>query len=508
MLLVSTKGLAFLRDPLVAALYGASASSDSFYVALGVINLLSAVMLGGLVASVVPLFLSRRLQAGDRSAWSFLSAFVFWLGACFAVIGGLTFVFADGVVGLFAPGLNIESHRLAVQMLRILTPVPMLTAVTTSLSSALNCYNRFLVPASMPLLGSAISIALLIALTPSLGVGGAAMAVAAGAGIQCVTIAWLALRQARGFRAEFRLADRALGAAVRLAVPGVLAEGLLFCLSFMILYLATSLGAGVFSTIQYGNKLQAVFLDVFIAAINVVMYPQLASAAAHNNIAELRRLNALNLRLMALILLPIAAAIIILRVPLTELVYQRRAFDAEATARTASALGLLAISLVPLAVKDACVRGFYSLRDSTTPLRMMGVAVILDIGMSLLLVRLLGGNGLVLAYSLSVAFLAGMLLLQLRKRGILVVDRQILSPLAKVGTATAAMACALLLARWLMGASGTHSQGKGLLELMIYALVCAVVYVLSLSWLGEEETRAYLTSIISGWRGIRERTGW
>jgi putative peptidoglycan lipid II flippase len=496
-LLLATKGVGFLRDPLVAALYGATAASDTFYVALGVANLVYAVMLGGLVASVVPVFLSQRVQAGDRSAWGFLVGFLFWLVVCFAIIAAVLLLFASDVVGLLAPGLDPESRAVAASMLRILSPLPMLTAVTVTFSSALNCYGRFLVPASMPLLGNAVSICLLIGLTPLMGVSGAATAVSIGAGVQALTISWVAVRYARQFAPAFSLFQRELIVAARLAGPGIVAEGLLSIMTFTILFLATSLGPGVYSSIQYGNKLQVVFLDVFIAAISVVMYPHLANAAARKDLVDLRRLSGLSLRLMSLVLLPIAVAIILLRVPLTELVYQRKAFDAVATAQTASALALLAVSLVPHAFKDVCVRAFYAVHDSTTPLRAMGAAVILDIALSVGLVRSLGGNGLVLAYSLAIVFLAGFLVVQLQRRGMLAVDQGMWGELGKIGAGTIVAAGTLSILWRSLNNGGASSFASLGLRVMGCLMVSAVVYLLVLWLLGEEETRLHLASLMS-----------
>jgi putative peptidoglycan lipid II flippase len=499
-LLLATKGLGFIRDPLVAALYGATAVSDAFYTALGIVNLLYSVVLGGLVASVIPLFVSRRSDSDDRTAWRFLSALMCWLVVGFVIIGVAMYWFAGGIVRAFAPGMTVESHELAVRMLKILLPLPLLTAVTTTLTSALNCYNRFLVPAAVPFLGSAVAIVLLVLLTPRLGIPGAAVAVVVGLAVQALTVGFVAFGVATQFSPGLRVVDPALVKAVRLAGPGIVAEGLLNGMTVTILYLATSLGPGVYSSIQYGNKVVVVFLDVCIAAISVVMYPQLARAAAAGGVADLKVLTSLNLRMMALALVPITVAILILKVPLVQLVYQRRAFDVQATRQTAIALGLLALSLVPHAVKDVCMRGFYALHDSSTPLAAIAIAVALDIALSLLLFRSFGGSGLVLAYSISVGVLAAILVWQLYRRGAFVYDRRFRTSITKIALATGAMALALLGARALLDRGGHATPGVALVEMAFYASLCGLVYLVSLVLLREEEIGLYLPPLLTRWR--------
>src|SRR5205814_2876327 len=121
--------------------HGASASADSFYVSLGIVNLVQAVTLGGLVPSVIPAFAAKRRSEGDRAAWGFLGGFAFWLAVGLILVGGVMLVSAEGVVALVAPGLDREVHGLTVRMLRIVLALPLLTALATVMSNALNCYD-------------------------------------------------------------------------------------------------------------------------------------------------------------------------------------------------------------------------------------------------------------------------------------------------------------------------------------------------------------------------------
>lgn len=445
LLFLATRALGFIREPLVAALYGASARADSFYVALGIVNLVYAVALGGLVPSVIPVFVGKRGREGVAAAWGFLGGFAFWLSAGFLAVAALMFISADGAVSLFAPGLPPETRAMTSRMLRVLLLLPLFTALTTTLSHALNCHDRFILPAAGPLLGNIVSLALILALTAPFGVRAVAIGVIIGGGVQALLLVWAALRVARRYAPRFALRDPDLGTALRLALPGVGSEALLSVMPFVIVFFGTALPAGAYSSIQYGNKVQMLFLDALVAAVSVVMYPRLARAA-HGDRNGLRDLSAFNVRLMVTLLLPVTAAVVALRYPLIELVYQRRAFDPEATSRTATALGLLALSLVPLGVKDAVVRTFYALHDVVTPLGAIAVAVVLDVALSAVLVQPFGAAGLLAAYSASAAVLGAELLWLLRRRGVRVVDRGLARELLKALAATAVMAAVLWLA--------------------------------------------------------------
>ena len=512
LLFLATRALGFIREPLVAALYGASAPADSFYVALGIVNLVYAVALGGLVPSVIPVFVGKRGREGDGAAWGFLGGFAVWLSAGFLVVAAVMFLAADGVVSLFGPGLPPETHAMTVRMLRVLLLLPLFTALTTTLSHALNCHDRFVLPAAGPLLGNVVSLALILALTAPFGVRAVAIGVIVGGAAQALLLVWAALGVARGYAPRVAFRDRDLGTALRLALPGVGSEALLSVMPFVIVFFGTALPAGAYSSIQYGNKVQVLFLDALVAAVSVVMYPRLARAAqGGGDRSGLRDLSAVNVRLMVTLLLPVTAAVVVLRYPLIELVYQRRAFDPEATRRTAAALGLLALSLVPLGVKDAVVRTFYALHDVVTPLRAIAVAVALDVLLSAVLVGPFGAAGLLAAFSASSAVLGAELLWLLRRRGLRVVDRALARELFKALAATAVMAAVLGLAvRALpgLGAGAGHTRVLVLAwDLALAVGASCLAYGGALLALRHPEAvdgaRAVRSRLAAVWKGIR-----
>lgn len=496
---LATRALGFVREPLVAAFYGATASADSFYVALGIVNLVQAVVLGGLVPSVIPLFVAKRRRDGDRRAWSFLGGFSFWLAVGLLVLGGVMLVSAEGVVSLFAPGLGGEVHTLTAQIFRILLVLPALAALATTLSNTLNCYDRFVLPASGPLVGSVFSLVLLLALTPSLGITGAAVAVVAGVAAQLGVLGWGALRFAYQFRPGLALRDPDLKTALRLALPGVGSEALLSVWPFVIVLFATSLPAGTYSSIQFGGKLQVAFLDVLLAAVSVVMFPRLVLAAQRDS-ERLREMSAFTVRLMITVLLPVTVAVVALRYPLVQLVYERRAFDSVATAQTATALGLFALSLVPLGVKDAVVRTFYALQDVITPLRAIVPAVVVDLALSAGLVGRFGAVGLLAAFAASSVVLAVALLWLLRRRGVNIINAAAGRAILTVVAATTGMALVLwLTARTLPGLrmEGSVDVLARVRDLAVSVGLSGAVYMAALVALRHSEATDMMRSALS-----------
>jgi len=506
LLFLAIKGLAFLKDPIVAAVYGASSRSDSFYVAFGTANLIYAVSLGGLSASFIPVFTSKRLQLGEEGAWGFFYSFVFVMSAGFLVVAILLGIFAHPVIHAIAPELGQQAASLAIQMFRILLPLPLLTAVVVICTSLLNCYEKFVLPASVLLVGNVLGTVLLIGLIPAVGVKAAAIATVCGIALQAILGAVLVVRVGRSVRLVFRPLDRGLLAALELALPGVLAEGLTNVNYVMIVYMSTTLGAGTFSSLHYGSKVQQVFLDVFIAAIGMVIFPYLATSAMRNSGADLNRLLSLILRLLVAVLLPISVGIVILRVPLVQLIYQRRAFDLTAVQQTSGALGLLALSLVPLGVKDTSVKTFYALHDGFTPLGAIAIAVAVNLVLNVVLTRVMGGLGLMLAFSLSSTLMAVVLLLLLRRRKVVHFERSFWQFVGKTTAACIIMGGVLLVASTAFEVGQAPSTLTVLVKLSVIVLVGVTAYIGALVLLRLDELRMFVPSI-RRWQQIALRKG-
>jgi putative peptidoglycan lipid II flippase len=86
---------------------------------------------------------------------------------------------------------------------------------------------------------------------------------------------------------------------------------------------------------------------------------------------------------------------------IVQIVFERGAFDAIATAFTATAFFYYAIGLLFLSVNDLMIRAYYSMHDMSTPLVFGGFSVVINIVLILVLIRYMGLAGLALATSIA-----------------------------------------------------------------------------------------------------------
>lgn len=198
--------------------------------------------------------------------------------------------------------------------------------------------------------------------------------------------------------------------------------------------------------------------------IATAVFPTLAEQAAQARNDELRATLAGALRVTLFLAIPASVGLLVLRVPLVQLLFQRGEFTAISTAMTAWALLFYALGLGAIATTEIVTRGFYALHDTRTPVLVAAVAVATNILLSLLFVWLFGalglgpqatvaagglrGNvgvlgGLALANTIANTIEAGALLVFIRRRLGSLDDRRLLRSVGRVLLASLAMGLAV-----------------------------------------------------------------
>jgi putative peptidoglycan lipid II flippase len=161
---------------------------------------------------------------------------------------------------------------------------------------------------------------------------------------------------------------------------------------------------------------------VIALSVATALFPTLAELAARGDQAQLRRVFEVTLRHLLFLTLPAAVGLVVLAGPLVRLLLERGAFDAASTALTAWALLFFALGLVGHAIVEILTRVFYALKDTKTPVGVGIAAMVVNIGLSLLLLALFARlnwpphGGLALANSAAVTLEMAALLWLLRPR--------------------------------------------------------------------------------------------
>lgn len=443
------------RQMIVGHLYGTSIAMDAFAAANVVPETLYLVVAGGALASAfIPVFTGLLTKGDRRSAWRLASQAANLIFVIVALLSILTAVLAGPIVSRWlVPNMPAAGQQLTAELLRIMLIGTVVFSASGLLMGILNAQQHFLLPAVAPILYNLGIIGGAILLSPSMGIHGVAVGVVAGAALHLL----VQLPGLRGRGATYTLGlgleNPAVRQVARLMGPRVLGLAVTRVNFWVNTNLASAFGEGAVSALDYAMRVMLLPLGVVAQAVGIAAFPTFSTLVAQGDLPAVRRTLASTLRGVLYLALPATAGLLLLRVPIVGLLFQRGEFTAYSTASVAWALGFFALGLAGHAGLEIVVRAFYALHDTRTPVVVGSAAMALNVALAIGLSRLyedagwMPHGGLALANSLATILEALWLLWLLRGRLGGIEGRWLLTGLGQSALATAGMGAALWL--WL-----------------------------------------------------------
>jgi len=446
---LTSRVLGLARDQVLAGYFGAGNDMDAFVVAFRVPNLVRDLFAeGAMSAAFVPTFTRELTLEGKEHAWrlgnNVLNGLLIVTGAL--VVLGI--VFARPLVAAYAGDFARVPGKLelTIELARIVLPFLTLVAIAAAAMGMLNSLHHYFVPALSPAMFNVATIVGVVALTPLMPRLGQppimAVAIAALAGgFGQAAIQWPPLRR-EGFRYRFTFAPRdpALHRILVLMGPGTIGLAATQVNLFVNTVLATSQGTGAASWLTYAFRLMYLPIGLFGVSIGTAVLPAVSRHATAGDTASMRRTVSRGLALMLALNVPATLGLVVLAQPIVQLLFERGRFLPADTAATAAALRLYAVGLAGYSAVRIASPTFYAIGESRVPAIVSGVAIVVNVSASVLLVRAIGFAGLALGTSLAAIANAGLLLWLLRRRLGGLDERRLLSTLVKVVASAIAMA--------------------------------------------------------------------
>ena len=416
----SSRILGFIRDMVLARLFGATPAADAFFVAYRVPNLLRELFAEGSMSSAfIPVFTEYHALRAKRDAWELASAMFTTLLTIVTLITVVGILTAPWIVWLLAPGFHDEPSKLTMTVLltRIMFPYLLFISLAALAMGILNSLRAFAAPAFSPVFFNVFIIGCALFLSPSLPepiVGVAIGVVAGGAAQFAMQLPGLSLR---GMLFGWRFQPghpgvRRVGALMVPSLVGLSATQVNITISTIM----ASFFAGGPTYLFYGMRLIQFPLGIFGVALATAILPTLSAQAARGSLEELRTTLGFGLRMILFIILPAMVGLILLRRPIVHLFFEHGVFSATATAATATAVLCYAVGLWAFAGVRIIAAAFYSLQDTATPALAAVAAVVANLAMALVLMGPLRHAGLALATALAAMLNVGILVSVLNRR--------------------------------------------------------------------------------------------
>jgi putative peptidoglycan lipid II flippase len=425
---VVSRVLGLVREIFIAAVFGTSALSSAFVSAFTLPNLFRRLLgEGALTAAFVPT-MSHELEHGQRAAaFSLLSKVASWLLVVTVALVTLAIVLIANAEPLLRAtgGLGMETDTigrllLGADLAIILFPYMIFVCLAAAFSAACQVLGRFSEPALSP-------VWLNLTIIGALGLGAWwAWGDAARMNLLCIGVLVGGFLQmavpagvlwAEGWRPRFDLrADDRVREITRLMAPTVIGSAIYLINISVSRFIGLSLNDSAAQVLNLATRVMELPIGVFAAAIATVVFPLIARHAAKQDWKALADDYHKGLRLVLIVNVPAAVGLALLSEPITRLLFQRGAFTAADTTLMTPILAVYALGLPFLSFTTVALRGFYSLKDTATPVRAAALSFVVNLGLSIVLMDWLSTVGLALASNLAVLAQAWFLQTRLSRR--------------------------------------------------------------------------------------------
>lgn len=493
--------LGFIREMTVAGIYGRNITTDAFFAAFSIPDVMFNLLVGGALSSgFMPVFNSYIAKDDEDGAWDAASTFV-----TVAVIFILTFnvfgiIFAKYLVPLVAIGntRNPQGFALTVSLTRVMFPAVTFTALAGLLRGILNSYNIFTSPAVGPVLYNIGFILGPIILGKRFGIYGMAIGVVAGAIANFLVQVPDFRRVGKKFRFRLNTKNSGYRKMIGLMIPSIIGLSISQVSVIVNQNVASVLGAGDITAIRYATRVMLLPLGIFTMSISTTIFPRLNAYVAKNEMESYKSTLSKGLRMVMFVTIPASAAMIVLNVPIVRLLFKTGKFTEQDVKVTALALAFYSVGLIGQSAVQIITRGFYSIQNTKTPLRVAVLVETMNIVMNILFVKFtkFGVAGIAFSYSFTSVVNMVMLYRNLSKNvnGLKTANTLSSSIKATIASVLAGIA-ALFMTMAINSRIGFASKGVQTINVVSTMAVAGIIYFVSTYYLKMPEVHYALEGV-------------
>lgn len=415
--------LGFVRDALIARIFGAGMGTDAFFVAFRIPNLLRRLFAEGAFSQAfVPILAEYTNRRTRQETHHLIDHVATLLSLALFVVTLLGIVAAPLILYVSAPGFTSDPQKfqLTTELLRITFPYILFISLVALAGGILNAHRAFAIPALTPALLNLSFIGCALWLAPLVDppVLALAWAVVIGGllqlGFQIPALMRLGLLP----WPRLRTADNGAWRVLKQMGPAAFGVSIAQISLLINTIFASFLVTGSVSWLYYADRLMEFPAGLLGVALGTVLLPSLSRHHAENGTEEYSRLLDWGLRLTMLLTLPAALALALLAVPLISTLFHHGEFSSHDLWMTRDALLAYSLGLPGLILVKVLAPGFYARQNIRTPVRIALVALAATQLMNLAFIVPLRHAGLALSIGLGACLNAALLYARLRSQQI------------------------------------------------------------------------------------------
>lgn len=398
------------RDIALAAALGFYLVSDAYSLGNSLPTVIYILVVGGALNAVFIPQLVRRMESDPDGGNAYADRLITLTGSILLLLSILAVIAAPWIVDLYTPAdYPPEQYELAVAFARLCLPQIFFYGAYTMFAQVLNSRGKFGAPMFAPIANNVVAIATFLLFIAIAGTSAAAggglttgqvlllgIGTTAGVVVQALILVPVLTRAGYRWRPRFDWRDQGLGKAAKLAgwtIGLVLVNQLTYLVIIRLAAQANVDAAATGATaagITTYQKAHLVFMlphSVITISIVTALLPAISRLAHSGKLREVGEDVAGAMRLVAALIVPVAAVLFVLGSDVSVLLFGYGAATVEQATVMGNIVSIFMLGLIPFSLFYVLLRGFFSLEDTRTPFL---VTVAFSIVMLVLVVTLFG----------------------------------------------------------------------------------------------------------------------
>lgn len=409
--------LGLVRAGIIAYYFGASAITDAFFSAFKISNFFRQLLgEGALGSSFIPLYNEKVESEGEEKSREFIFSVINLLFVFSTIITILMIVFSNDIIAGIVSGFPDETKLIASRLLKIMSIYFIFISLSGMICAILNNFKQFAVPASTSIFFNLAIILASVYFGKIYGVDALAYGVVIGGLFQFLVVLPAFFKIVRGYSFKIDWKDPYLKRIFIMICPmlvGIVARQVNTIVDQMF---ASYLAAGGVSALENATRLYLLPVGVFGVSISTVIFPALSRAMTKNDIDGATDNLIKGLNILLFLIIPSTAVLTFYAPEVIKLTLAYGKFGDEAVKVTSQALIYYSLGLYFYTAIYLMTRAFYSVKNSSYPVKFSIVSIVVNIALNFMLINILEYRGLALSTSIAAGVNFFLLLSVFRKK--------------------------------------------------------------------------------------------
>ncbi|MDU9037527.1 lipid II flippase MurJ [Pseudomonas corrugata] len=366
MLVALGKATGFLKDLAFTFYHGVSSITDAYFLANSIASVIYMAIYSAIPVLIVPLY-SRLLTAGcQKDIDNRLSSGFFFFSIISMVVAVCVFGASHWLVVIFSGEVSGQVREFASVYLSIMALTFVLSTVVSLLNSV-QSVNGVVIPSYIvPVVNNVIFCGGLYLYNSDENFH-QVLILGFFSWLFLVFVNLIISRRYFSFRLSSAFSYFSERKFISIFLPALMSFYVEQLNSFVGVFFATELGVGAVSIFAYANKLNLIFLSVFLVFLTASLFPRIAAVVARNNQAELLRYLTACIRIVVICSFPIVLYMSFYSHEIVAVLFHRGKFLSGDVIKVASIFSIVLLVMPLCLIRDIMNRVFFSHSNTLTP---------------------------------------------------------------------------------------------------------------------------------------------